>query len=187
MSVGASTWDAGVSGLLEDNSTALVSPEARPTYLPLHLPWKEEPRASGVIVGDAERARTFEESISAICSYRDLTENWDTYGGVRASEKSIEFSVRLLENLQVQPEMSPPHVSPISTGVYIEWRVGDHLLYFEVDEDSVLFAWEEGGSLQQDGEDPSFDVTRALEIVKRLHGVGDLSNEEITQYSILAG
>ena len=59
--------------------------------------------------------------------YRDLDENWDTYGGLGASERAVQFSVGLLEWLRVLPEISPPRVSPISTGVYLEWRAGDRL------------------------------------------------------------
>ncbi len=182
MSEGTITWGNLEAGLFGGGSLALVSPEASaPGRLP-QSQWEKQQCASGV-VGDVKRERTFEKSISAIYGYRDLEENWDTYGGLLASEQAIQFSVRLLKKLQMQPEISQPRVSPISTGVYIEWRAGDRLLYFEVDEDTVLFVREEGGSHREDGEDPSFDVARAIEVVKRLHGVDDMSAEEITQYS----
>lgn len=180
MSVGTITWGNEEAGFLGGSSMALVSPEALGTDRPSQSQWEERRSTSGTIVGDVERERAFEKSISAIYGYRDLEENWDTYGGFGASERPIQFSVRLLEKLQMQPEISPPRVSPISTGVYIEWRAGDRLLYFEVDEDSLLFVREEGGRHREDGEDPSFDVARALQIVKRLHGVSDMSDEEIT-------
>ncbi len=191
MSAGALTTFPAEAGLRGEVSDALVS--NRPTQ----SQWaerrrisgvpvgdlKREPTFSGVLVGDLERERTFEKSISEIHGYRDLEKDWDTYGGLGASEQAVQFSVGLLEELRVRPEMSPPRVSPISTGVYLEWRAGDRLLYFEVDEDSVLFVMQEGERHREDGEDPGFEVARALEIVKRLHGVHDMSAEGITQYS----
>lgn len=164
------------AGRLGEVSGALVSGR-------LYQSQWEEPRGiSGVLVGDLERERTFEKSISEIHGYRDLEEDWDTYGGFAASEQPAQFSVDLLESLQVRPEILPPRVSPISTGVYIEWRSGDRLLYFEVDEDSVLFVMQEPGRHREDGEDPDFGVSRAAELVKRFHGAEDISAEGITQY-----
>ncbi len=177
MSAGALTFPVE-SARIEEASGALIT-----DHRPSQAQWEEPRGIPSVLVGDQERERAFEKSILEIHGYRDLEENWDTYGGRGASEQPVRFSVRLLEELRLQPEISPPSVSPISTGVYIEWRAGDRLLYFEVDEDSLLFVMEEGERHREDGEDPSFDVARALEIVKRLHGVGDMSAEGITQYS----
>ena len=176
MSVGTLTSPLEAERLWEV-SDALVSD--RPPQ-----PRWEEPRCTpSVLVGDLERERAFEKSISEIHGYRDLEKNWDTYGGLGASEQAVQFSVGLLEELRVRPEISPPRVSPISTGVYIEWRAGDRLLYFEVDEDSLLFVMQEGGRHREDGEDRDFDVARAVDIVKRLHGEGGMLAQGITQYS----
>ena len=161
-------------GRLEEVSKALVSWPSQPQRKP------EGPRcASGALVGDSERERAFEESISEIHGYRDFEENWDTYGGIGASEQAVRFAVDLLEELRLWPEISPPRVSPISTGVYLEWRAADRLLYFEVDEDSLFYVMQ-AGRHREEGEDSDFDVARAVDIVKRLHG--DLA-EGITQYS----
>ena len=176
MSAGALTFPVE-AGCLEEVSRALVSDR------PSRSRWEEPRGVSGALVGDRERERTFEESISEIHGYRDLRENWDTYGGIGASDQALQFSVGLLEKLRVRPEISPPRVSPISTGVYLEWRAGDRLLYFEVDEDSLLFVMQEGGRDQEDGEDPDFGIRRAVEVVKRWHGADDMSAEGITQYS----
>lgn len=176
MSLGALTFP--VEGArLEEASGALVSDR------PFQPQWEKPRGIRSVLVGDLERERAFEKSISEIHGYRDLEENWDTYGGFAASEQPAQFSVDLLESLQVRPEILPPRVSPISTGVYIEWRYGDRLLYFEVDEDSVLFVMQEPGRHREDGEDPDFGVNRAAELVKRFHGADDISAEGITQYS----
>jgi len=181
MSVGVGVLTSPVElGFRGEISAALVSDR------PSQSRW-EEPRCTpGALVGDLERERTFEDSISRIYGYRDLEKDWDTYGGRGASEQAVRFSVSLLEELRAWPEISPPRVSPISTGVYIEWRAGDRRLYFEVDEDSVLFVVQEGGRDRKDGEDPSFDVAQAVKLVKTLHGADDMSAEGITQYSNLA-
>ncbi len=197
MSAGALTFPVE-AGCLGDVSEALVSD--RPSQSQWEEPLREvsealiddrpsqsqceQPRCTyGVLVGDMVREHTFEKSISEIHGYRDLEKNWDTYGGLGASQQAVQFSVYLLEELRVRPEISPPRVSPISTGVYLEWRAGERLLYFEVDEDSVLFVMQEGERHREDGEDPDFDVARAVDIVKRLHGEDDMSAEGITQYS----
>lgn len=176
MSVGTLTFPVGPRNL-EEVSRALVS-NAPPAD------WPERRGVSGVFVGDLERERVFEKIISEVYGYQDLEENWDTYGGFGASQQAVQFSVHLLKELQVRPEISPPHVSPISTGVYIEWRFGERLLYFEVDEDSFFFVMQEGRRDREDGEDPGFGVNRAVELVKRLHGADDISAEGITQPSI---
>ena len=174
MSVGALT--SVVEGeRLGQVSEALVSDRSYQSQ------WAEARGIAGVLVGDRERERAFEDSILEIQSYRDLERNWDTYGGRGASERAVQFSVGLLEEARVRPEISPPRVSPISTGVYLEWRAGDRLLYFEVDEDSLLFVMQGEGRQREDGEDPNFDVARAVEIVKRLHGADEMSAEGITQ------
>ena len=124
---------------------------------------------SQTLLGDLDRERSFQESISQIKTYRHLALNWDTYGGLPASEQAMRFSTRLLEELQIRAEISPPYVCPISTGVYIEWRSNDTNLYFEVDEDSVLFAAKKGERDLECGEDVLFDVNRAVELVERFH------------------
>ncbi len=159
------------------------STEASVSGRPYSSQWEEPRLASSGLVGDIERERAFEKSTAEIYGYRGLEKNWDTYGGLGASEQAVQFSVGLLQELRMQPEISAPRVSPISTGVYLEWRAGDRLLYFEVDEDSALFVMQEAGCPREDAEDPVFDVARAVEIVKRLHGTGDMSSEGITQYS----
>ena len=176
MSEGALTFSVE-AGRLGEVSEALVSGRLYQSQ------WAQPRGISGVLVGDLERERAFEKSLFEIHGYRDLEENWDTYGGFAASEQPAQFSVDLLESLQVRPEILPPRVSPISTGVYIEWRYGDRLLYFEVDEDSVLFVMQEPGRHREAGEDPDFGVSRAAELVRRFHGSDDISAEGVTQYS----
>ena len=178
MSIGTLTFPVK-SGALGSRSGALVSDLDEQ----LKPPWGRPRPALGVLVGDPRHERMFEESVSEIQGYRRLERNWDTYGGVRASEQAIQFSTDTLKALQARPEISPPHVCPISTGVYLEWRSGDRLLFFEVDEDSLLFVMREGDRDLEQGEDPNFGVERAVKLVERFHGVDKTPAEGITQHS----
>jgi hypothetical protein len=90
-----------------------------------------------------------------IRSYRNLDYNWDTYGGVCATERSVQFAIDLLTKLTTIPL---PRVAPISAGVYLEWERG---ITIEVDDESVL--------LSDDTEDPTFDVDKAADFVLAAH------------------
>jgi len=152
--------------LSQESSTALTSDRQylERKWLPRHAPV--------AIVGDAERDHSFRQSLSQIETYRCLPPDWDTYGGLPASDGSVEFARNLLNELRWVPGLLAPYVCPISTGVYLEWRFSDARLYFEVEDDSVLFVREEGGVVLEDGEDAAFDVRRAVELVHRFHRSG---------------
>jgi hypothetical protein len=152
--------------LFQESSTALTSDREYPEkeWAPWHAP--------GAIVGDATREQSFRESLSQIETYRILPQDWDTYGGLPASDVSLAFAGNLLNALRLVPELFAPYVCPISTGVYLEWRLGDARLYFEVEDDSVLFVMEEGDRVVEDGEDTAFDVPHAVELVRRFHRSG---------------
>ena len=148
---------------LEESSTSLTSDGKHPDNA-----WPSR-RVPAAIVGDAARERSFRESLSQIESYRSLAPDWDTYGGLPASDVSVRFVRGLLQALQWLPEISAPYVCPISTGVYVEWRSGHVSLYFETDEDSVLFVMQQADVVVERGEDTAFDVNRAADLVKRFH------------------
>lgn len=112
------------------------------------------------------REREFHERISNVRDYASLQTNWDTYGGLPASEPAIAFSTDLLRELLWNPDVPPPHVSPISSGVYVAWVFGETKLYFEADDESVLFVAERSGHTIVEGEDPSFDTSKAARLVK---------------------
>lgn len=75
----------------------------------------------------------------------------------------------LLNQVRGIPEVSAPDVRPISTGVYVEWHSAQSTLYFEVDEDSVLFVMQQGDVTIECGEDPCFQVSQAIDHVRRFH------------------
>ena len=160
---GTLTLPDTMEDLFQESSTALTSDREYPEkeWPPWHGP--------GAIVGDATRERSFRESLSQIDTYRFLPQDWDTYGGLPASDVSVAFARNLLNELRWVPELSAPYVCPISTGVYLEWRFGEARLYFEVEDDSVLFVMEEGDLVLENGEDAAFDVPRAVELVQRFH------------------
>ena len=118
------------------------------------------------LAGDAGREREFHERISNVQDYASLQTNWDTYGGLPASERAIAFSTDLLGKLLRNPDVPPPHVSPISTGVYVAWVFRDMKLYFEADDESVLFVAEKSGHTIVEGEDPCFDTSQAAQLVE---------------------
>lgn len=150
--------------LVQESSTALTNGSEYPEKA-----WLPRPHAPVAIVGDAEREQSFRQSLSQIATYGSLPPDWDTYGGLPASDVSLEFARNLLNELRWLPELLAPYVCPISTGVYLEWRFGDTRLYFEVEDDSVLFVMEEGDLVLEDGEDATFDVPPAVELVQRFH------------------
>lgn len=101
-----------------------------------------------------------------VTEYQDLQDNWDTYGGKPACDKAVGFAVKVLKALIVATDIPIPIVSPISTGVFLDWHLGDYDgVYFEVDNESVFTARHgEGPCLSY--EDPTFSVARALEFLK---------------------
>lgn len=157
--------------LSEPDSSALVGEQmaARATRIP--QPAFEWNRFSlrQTLVGDVHRERAFRESISRIHDYCKLLEDWDTYGGLPASPQAAGFATDLLIQVRGIPEVSAPRVRPISTGVFLDWYSGENTLYFEVDEDSVLFVVRRGDATVECGEDPFFRVEQAIEHVRRFH------------------
>jgi hypothetical protein len=159
-----SPFEGGASALIADWTPAFGTCHKQHEVNPLAI---QETRET--LVGDINRDRAFRLSISRIQDYCNLPEDWDTYGGLPASPEAARFSIDLLNTLRAKPEISAPDVQPISTGVYLEWHSGETTLYFEVDEDSVLFVVRKGDDVVVCGEDPDFQVGRAIELVRRFH------------------
>jgi hypothetical protein len=112
-----------------------------------------------------------DELIAKVREYRWLAVDWDTYGGKPASERAVDFAASLLTCLHSDPEISAPFVSPISNGVYLEWKLGHMHLYFEVDQTSVLIVARDGEQIVHSAEDANFDIESALESIKKFHEI----------------
>ncbi|MCH8042638.1 MAG: hypothetical protein IID44_02865 [Planctomycetes bacterium] len=155
------TLVAASPGWAEDVATHFGKRAIRSEEGPFSLPES--------LVGDVERERSFTKCIADVKGFRDLPLNWDTYGGLPAKEEPIRFSIELLNCLQSEIDISTPHVAPISSGVYVEWRNNGAILYFEVDEESVLYVMKRHGRTVAEGEDSRFSVAPAIELVERFH------------------
>jgi len=129
---------------------------------------KHATNATTSVVGQKQRENDFLKRREDIQSYRNLSNNWDGYGGVAGADQPIQFSLNLLDEVRVTPDVPAPLVRPINEGVYMEWRFGDRLLYFEIDKESVLqYRCNVFG--EETFEDPDFDVQRAKQAVVAFH------------------
>ncbi len=111
-----------------------------------------------------------------VYAYRDLGDDWDTYGGKPLCKRAGRFAWALLNMLRLSPEIPLPTVAPISTGVMLTWKREGRDTYIEVDDESVL-GWHEDGALKRKGtygEDPTYNVENAVELLKALHSQGML-------------
>jgi len=120
------------------------------------------------LVGGTERELSFQAAIARIREFSRLPANWDTYGGNGGTQQPVDYSVNLLHLIRGLPEVTSPKVCPIDSGVYLEWRNGNSSLYFEVDEDSVLYVMRHGNHVVVRGEDQFYDVFQAERLVSRL-------------------
>jgi hypothetical protein len=112
--------------------------------------------------------RRLDELIREAMSYQDLPVDWDTYGGLPASPQAVRFATQLLRSVDAARDPLPEHISPISTGIFLEWTTGDARLAFEVDENSVLYSLRRQDQIVERGEDTAFDVERAAALVALL-------------------
>lgn len=124
--------------------------------------------AETALVGTEKRERDFGDRLRALRDYRRLPANWDKYGGVGADDRSLGFADNLISELQVIPDVPAPLIRPISGGVYLEWRCGDALLYFEADQESVL-RYSRNVFGEETVEDADFDSERAVQVVVDFH------------------
>lgn len=156
------------TSLGESFSEALLN-DRQPSNLAIEDASSSEVKAGTAVVGSFEREEAFLQRIAQIRDYASLSTNWDTYGGLPVAASTIEFSLDLLTRLQVMPDISAPHVSPISRGVYLEWRFGDSNLYFEIEEDSILYRAQGPTGTLDEGEDRVLDVARAIDVINDYH------------------
>lgn len=139
------------------------------------------PRVNSAIVGDANRTRAFCQSIADILRFQSLPQDWNGEGGLPACEPAVDFAVEVLESLQNLPDICPPFVCPISTGVFLQWQFGEAILYFEVDDESVVWMIQEGDAVLAVGEYPHYDADRACGLVARFHKIDTEPADGITQ------
>jgi len=87
-------------------------------------------------------------------------------GFTKLPQVAVDFAIDFLDSLQ--PCDILPQVSPISTGVYLEWRFKDDLASLEIDDESVFFSVIPGRYFAADMSynDPSFSVAIALSVVR---------------------
>ena len=108
---------------------------------------------------------TYAKAIEEIRSYRDLEVGFDCYDGKPGAKKVLAFGCKLLESANAAGVPEPRRVVPISTGFCLDWVHADRQLYFEVDDDSV-WAFVIPDGQEDDYEDTTFDVDRALNVLK---------------------
>ena len=127
--------------------------------------------AQGNLLGSIEREHSLDELIAKVREYRHLPDDWDTYGGKPASERAVDYATRLLTCLHSVPDISPPSVSPISNGMYLEWELGGMHLYFEIDQASVLIVARDGKQIVHSVEDARFDIDQGIATIKKFYEI----------------
>lgn len=153
-----STLTQDFQAVAVDESAALLA-NSRPELDDRRVPPR---RVASTLVGSAARDRKFQTAIDRVVSCLSLSKNWDLDGGNPADRKSVMFAIRLLREVWSTVPIHAPVVCPISGGVYLEWRLADCSLYFEIDSDSVLCVIRRGNRMISGAEDPEFDVRQAV-------------------------
>lgn len=125
-----------------------------------------KPAAETALVGSHEREVAFRKCVESLRGFLELAPDWDSYGGTAAAPTPVRFARQLLDELHLIPSIPAPLVQPIDGGVYVEWRSGDSLLYFEADEESVLTYLHSVYGIETE-EDSAFDVSKAKQAVVR--------------------
>jgi hypothetical protein len=78
---------------------------------------------------------TKDTNIKTLNSYRDLLPNWNTYGAPPISLNAIEKAIRVLETLNVQPEIFPTGRNSIQ----FEYACGPDYIEFEIFENKIEY------------------------------------------------
>lgn len=109
-----------------------------PAPLPQKATYWRGPATSSALIGTANRDQRIRSAIEAVREYRRLADNWDKYGGTAIEQRPAKFALQLLNEIWSVPKIPAPSIRPISTGVFLEWRIDKDRLYFEVDQESVM-------------------------------------------------
>lgn len=110
---------------------------------------------------------TYAKAMEEIKGYRDLEVGFDSYNGKPGAKEVLEFGCKLLELASAAGLPEPHGVVSISTGFCLDWVRAPRQLYFEVDDHSVWAFMIPDGREEEDYEDETFDVNRALKFLKR--------------------
>lgn len=109
-----------------------------------------------------------------VSGYRKLKVSWDTYAGQPICDAALRFANALLGKLYRLPDIPLPTVAPISTGLKLTWKREGRETYFEADDETTLCR-HVGPLLKRTyGEDPTYNVKNAVELLKQLHSQGML-------------
>ncbi len=87
-----------------------------------------------------DKTKTLQDSLNELQTFLELEENWDTYDGKPSTAQSVEIASKILQKIHDQnPNLKPTHVSPISSGIYLLWQIGDLDIDVEIDEESMFY------------------------------------------------
>ena len=109
-----------------------------------------------------------QQPIDQILGFRDLPENWDSYGSRSIDDRAIACSLVLLIQAELE-KADAPHVCPVpGGGVQLEWQAGQRALELEALPDgSAQFLRVDGQTMDEGPLDPS-DPTRVRALLRWL-------------------
>ena len=109
-----------------------------------------------------------QQPIDQILGFRDLPENWDSYGSRSIDDRAIACSLVLLIQAELE-KTHAPHVCPVpGGGVQLEWQSGQRALELEALPDgSAQFLRVDGETMDEGPLDPS-DPLRVRSLIRWL-------------------
>lgn len=113
--------------------------------------------------------------VEKINSFAELEANWDTYGAYAISDKTISYSIRLINSIDADINALPSFVGPNPSGsVVLDWEDGDSSLSFEVQQDGVVIV-EFSNFVKY--ENSSAPIRKVYKSSEYLVSVGDLDDD----------
>jgi len=99
---------------------------------------QEEESATTPTIPIDELAPWVRQSLPKLLQLCRLGQNWDSYGGIPPSRKSVHPIVRLLQFTEIE-DLPQPEVVPTSEGGFqLEWYMGNHELEIELHRDGAV-------------------------------------------------
>lgn len=109
---------------------------------------------------------THDTLVDKIREYRNLPNDWDTYGGDAPTETAVARAVALIEALQLRPEIPRPDVSAMDEGVALLWsNSGDWICDVEFEGDDAAFSTYSGNRLLQYTNLQPFDAEVTVRLI----------------------